>query len=114
LSNVAALPKVCGVENMASTSLTIALRRQGLFPYLQLVRPANLLTANADVLAGFAAVGLKNPAALPLLLVATTALYGGGVVLNDVFDARLDAVERPERPLPSGRAAMGGASALGA
>ena len=29
-------------------------------------------------------------------------LYAGGVVLNDVFDAELDQVERPERPIPSG------------
>jgi len=29
-------------------------------------------------------------------------LYGGGVVFNDVFDAALDRVERPERPIPSG------------
>ena len=27
-------------------------------------------------------------------------LYGGGVVLNDVFDYELDIIERPERPLP--------------
>src|SRR5690606_30423905 len=33
---------------------------------------------------------------------STIGLYGGGVVLNDVFDADLDRVERPERPIPSG------------
>src|SRR3546814_12906247 len=31
---------------------------------------------------------------------STACLYGGGVVLNDYFDAALDAVERPERPIP--------------
>jgi 4-hydroxybenzoate polyprenyltransferase len=35
------------------------------------------------------------------------------VVFNDVFDARLDAVERPERPIPSGRASLQGATILG-
>src|SRR5207248_891350 len=54
-----------------------------------------------------------NLAALPWLLGAGIGLYGGGVVLNDLFDRKLDAVERPERPLPSGRAAVGGAALLG-
>lgn len=79
--------------------------------YLTLVRPANVVTALADVLAGAAAVGTL--AGLPGLLVATAALYAGGVVLNDVFDADLDARERPERPIPSGRASRTGAGWLG-
>ena len=79
--------------------------------YLQLARPANVVTAWADVLAGSAAAGavaLVQPVygeagSLPWLLLATTGLYSGGVILNDVFDAKLDATERPERPIPSGR-----------
>lgn len=87
--------------------------------YLQLMRPANIVTAWADILAGFAASGslvVLNLASLePLawLLLATTGLYGGGVVFNDVFDAELDARERPERPIPSGRASRQGAILLG-
>jgi 4-hydroxybenzoate polyprenyltransferase len=74
---------------------------------LSLTRPANLVTAIADVLAGMAIAGyflLPDPAPAPvgLLSLATVGLYGGGVVFNDVFDAELDAVERPERPIPSG------------
>jgi 4-hydroxybenzoate polyprenyltransferase len=81
--------------------------------YLQLVRPANLVTASADVLAGAAVTGFANPSALPPLVCAGMALYGGGVVFNDIFDRRLDAIERPERPLPSGRARVGPAVVLG-
>ncbi len=81
--------------------------------YLQLLRPANVTTALADVLAGYAVAGRGEPEALPWLLVATMCLYGGGIVLNDVFDRRLDAVERPERPIPSGRVRAGAAAALG-
>ncbi len=84
--------------------------------YLQMMRPANIVTAWADILAGFAAsgaVGLINIQVLGWLLLATTGLYGGGIVLNDVFDAELDAQERPERPIPSGRASRQGASLLG-
>ena len=80
------------------------------------MRPANIVTAWADILAGFAAsgaVGLLNIQLLGWLLLATTGLYGGGIVLNDVFDAELDAQERPERPIPSGRASRQGATLLG-
>lgn len=92
--------------------------------YAQLARPANIVTAWADVLAGMAVVGIPLgmmmgdvPGILPesalWLLLATTGLYGGGVVFNDVFDATLDAVERPERPIPSGRVPMAGAVIFG-
>jgi 4-hydroxybenzoate polyprenyltransferase len=81
--------------------------------HLQLMRPANLLTAEADILAGYAAAGWNNPAGLGWLLVSAVGLYGGGVVFNDVFDRKLDAVERPERPIPSGRASPRSAALLG-
>lgn len=81
--------------------------------YLELLRPANVVTAVADVLAGYAVAGRANYPALPWLLAATVCLYAGGVVLNDFFDRALDAVERPERPIPSGRVAASSAALLG-
>ncbi|MEP6917737.1 MAG: UbiA-like protein EboC, partial [Acidobacteriota bacterium] len=82
--------------------------------YLELLRPANVVTALADVLAGYAVAGLGNGRGLMWLLVSTACLYGGGVVLNDFFDRRLDAVERPERPIPSGRVSATRAAVVGA
>lgn len=84
-------------------------------PYLQLTRPANLLTALADILAGMAIAGFSFQAGgtFTLLLLSTLGLYGGGVVLNDVFDAELDAVERPERPIPSGKVPLRYAALMG-
>jgi 4-hydroxybenzoate polyprenyltransferase len=97
--------------------------------YLKLTRPANILTAIADILMGFAAAGaiaeisfthilpLQNPFLVEnlfWLVIATSTLYGGGVVFNDVFDAKLDQKERPERPIPSGYASIRGASIIGA
>ena len=82
--------------------------------YLELLRPANVVTAVADVLAGYAVAGRANTRALPWLLTATVCLYAGGLVLNDFSDRGLDAVERPERPIPSGRVPAPGAAALGA
>jgi 4-hydroxybenzoate polyprenyltransferase len=81
--------------------------------YLELLRPPNLATAAADVLAGFSVGRLANLPALPWLLTATVCLYAGGVVLNDFFDRDVDRVERPERPIPSGRVSERRAAVLG-
>ncbi len=86
-------------------------RRGAAWAYLGLMRPANVMTALADVLAGAFAAGGNG--GLAWLLLSTAALYAGGVTLNDVFDASLDRRERPERAIPSGRASLGGAAALG-
>ena len=71
------------------------------------MRPANIVTAISDILAGVAIsgyIGKGEWEAWPiiLLVISTIGLYGGGVVMNDYFDADLDQVERPERPIPSG------------
>jgi 4-hydroxybenzoate polyprenyltransferase len=81
--------------------------------YLELMRPANVATALADVLAGFGVARLGHRGALPWLLLSTACLYAGGVVLNDVFDREIDRVERPERPIPSGRVSTESAAAFG-
>ena len=67
----------------------------------------------SNILAGYAVVGRGRPDALPWLLAASAGLYAGGVVLNDYFDREVDAVERPERPIPSGRVAGSHALVLG-
>jgi 4-hydroxybenzoate polyprenyltransferase len=81
--------------------------------YAELLRPANVITAFADVLAGYALAGTSNARALPWLLAASACLYAGGVVLNDYFDRHLDRVERPERPIPSARVSATRAGLLG-
>jgi uncharacterized membrane protein len=90
------------------------MRRATSVGLVRLMRPANIVTAYADIFAGYAAAPAGMPSALPFLLLATTGLYGGGVVLNDVFDANLDATERPERPIPSGVVSVTAATAFGA
>jgi 1,4-dihydroxy-2-naphthoate octaprenyltransferase len=74
--------------------------------FLRLMRPANIVTAISDILAGAALAGYigggEQTASVLWLVLSTIGLYGGGVVFNDVFDAGLDRVERPERPIPSG------------
>lgn len=84
-----------------------------LWDFATLARPANLVTAAADVLAGAAIAGVLDYR-VAILVIASMSLYAGGVVLNDAFDAGLDATERPERPIPAGRVARHEAFLLGA
>ncbi len=83
---------------------------QKIVGFLRLMRPANIVTAISDILAGVAIANYTTPdnwfqqnlSSIFLLALSTIGLYGGGVVLNDVFDAELDKIERPERAIPSG------------
>lgn len=83
------------------------------------MRPPNLPTAAADIITGAAIVGvfaerwLLFPYNFILLIVASILLYAGGVVLNDVFDHKIDALERPERPIPSAIVPLRTAAILG-
>ncbi len=85
---------------------------------LILGRVSNLPTVWTNTLVGLALSGgaaggaAGGARALPLLL-ALSLFYLGGMYLNDAFDAALDAVERPERPIPSGRVGRGSVFALG-
>lgn len=87
--------------------------------YFQLLRPANIVTSVADIFAGISIAGFifssdtQSIQTVLLLVIATKCLYGGGIVYNDVFDAELDAVERPERPIPSGRVSKQSAAIFG-
>lgn len=74
--------------------------------YLELVRLPNLFTAVGDIVAGYLVVSRGVDASwsdLVILTASSVCFYAGGVVLNDYFDRDVDAVERPERPIPSGR-----------
>jgi len=93
---------------------TAPTRRPTARAYLELVRPPNVTTAVADVLAGYAVAGAPWPGSVGWLLGATVCLYAGGIVLNDVFDLEIDRLERPERPIPSGRVTRRAAGRFGA
>ncbi|MBU3728068.1 MAG: hypothetical protein FGM37_02315 [Phycisphaerales bacterium] len=45
----------------------------------------------------------QNPALIAGVCVGMCMLYLGGMVLNGIVDRHIDAVERPNRPIPSGR-----------
>jgi 4-hydroxybenzoate polyprenyltransferase len=71
---------------------------------LLLGRVSNLPTVWTNTLAGATLAGVEADAGrLALLALAFSLLYTGGMYLNDAFDRKSDARERPERPIPSGR-----------
>lgn len=71
---------------------------------LAICRVSNLPTVWMNVIAAAVlAQGTPSPATVTLLIIALSASYCGGMVLNDYFDREHDAREQPFRPIPSGR-----------
>lgn len=84
--------------------------------WLQLLRLPNVFTAVADVMMGYLVAyrgELESIENFSLLIVISTLLYLSGMVLNDVFDAEVDARDRPDRPIPSGRVSLNAAIIVG-
>ncbi len=83
--------------------------------WLQLIRLPTVFTAMADIFLGFLLVTggrFEPPGEFLLVLLASACLYFAGMVLNDLFDMPRDAVERPDRPLPSGAISSRAAATL--
>ncbi len=70
---------------------------------LELIRPLNCLMAVAGVLIGGMLV--TPDLTMPVLLAAAAAflITGAGNSVNDLFDIEPDKINRPGRPIPSGR-----------
>jgi 4-hydroxybenzoate polyprenyltransferase len=71
--------------------------------FLRLGRLSNLPTVWSNVLAGAVLAGQVQASPLAWLLPAASLFYVAGMFLNDAFDKDVDAIERPERPIPSGQ-----------
>ncbi len=66
------------------------------------MRPANAVVAGLAAIVGyFIASGTVVPGTL-LLLAIVFLITAGGNTLNDFFDAGIDRINRPDRPIPSG------------
>ncbi|WP_381792278.1 UbiA family prenyltransferase [Streptomyces niveus] len=88
--------------------------------WAELLRVSALFTVPGDALAGAASAGVRPNRGTALAVGASLCLYEAGMALNDWADRDEDAVERPHRPIPSGRitpnaalAAAGGLTATG-
>ncbi|WP_175420758.1 SCO3242 family prenyltransferase [Streptomyces griseus] len=71
--------------------------------WADLLRVSALFTVPGDALAGAAAAGRRPDRGTALAVGASLCLYEAGMALNDWADRDEDAVDRPHRPIPSGR-----------
>lgn len=79
---------------------------QTLNHYAVLARISNLPTTISNVLVG-SAIG-ANASHLPIqaiivIAMAVSLFYLAGMALNDLVDVKIDAIERPNRPIPAGK-----------
>lgn len=73
--------------------------------YLEILRPGNaVMAAIAVVLMIFVGHNYDVPVLFGALLVFL--ITGAGNAINDVYDYKIDAVNKPHRPIPSGRISL--------
>lgn len=71
-------------------------------PYIEILRPGNVIMASIAIVL-VAIVG--HTLSIPVLLAILTVLFeiSAGNVINDYFDYKIDLINKPERPIPSGK-----------
>jgi geranylgeranylglycerol-phosphate geranylgeranyltransferase len=89
-------------------------RSPTLLGYLRLARPTNAAIAFASVLGGGIVTIRSWNVGFPVVrgALAAALILGAGNALNDFYDAGIDAVNRPARPIPSGSVSPNGALAF--
>ena len=74
--------------------------------FLKILRPINSFMIGIGILVGVViAGGLRSSISLEILVLAFVTgftLTGSAMVINDYFDKEIDAVNEPNRPIPSG------------
>lgn len=77
---------------------------------IELMRPGNAIAAGVLTFIGaFVAGGLDTPLLAAYAVAATVLATGGGNAINDYFDREIDAINRPDRPIPRGAVSPRGA-----
>ena len=77
-------------------------------PYIDIIRPLNCLmivfTVLLSVSIGYASTGTVIIYFDVIIAIITTFLiFSGGNIINDYFDVEVDKINRPNRPIPSGK-----------
>ncbi len=73
-------------------------------PYFKLLRPLNLFLASLSVFLGSAILGAHNELETLFPLICVVLFYTGAAnSLNDFIDYKIDLINCPQRPIPSGR-----------
>jgi geranylgeranylglycerol-phosphate geranylgeranyltransferase len=78
--------------------------------WLEILRPFNCLMAGAAAVIGLLIAGGFDAMASVLIFMSVFLITGAGNAVNDYYDREIDAVNRPDRPIPSKR--IGQAAAL--
>ncbi len=77
-----------------------------MFAYIEILRPVNAVMTIVGVVVAAAIAGVPfNPLHLGIIFAALAAFLqlGAGNVINDYFDLEIDKINKPLRPIPSGR-----------
>ena len=76
--------------------------------YLEIIRPGNAVMAVIAVLLVMLISGNFTLNAF-LACIVVLMVIGGGNAINDYFDYKIDAINKPNRPIPSGRISLNSA-----
>lgn len=74
-----------------------------MIPYLELLRPFNGLMAVFSVFIAALLVGFPISYQMLAAFLVVFLVSGSGMVINDYFDYKADKINKPKRPIPSGR-----------
>ncbi|WP_296887096.1 UbiA family prenyltransferase [uncultured Methanobrevibacter sp.] len=71
-------------------------------PYIEILRPGNVVMAMIAIV--LVAI-VSHTVSIPIILAILAVLFeiSAGNVINDYFDYKIDLINKPERPIPSGR-----------
>ncbi|BAB66520.1 UbiA family prenyltransferase [Sulfurisphaera tokodaii] len=82
--------------------------------YFELVRIHNVIGSAISVFMGYVVASEWKivPIKLILAMIVVSVIAAGGYIINDVFDIEIDKINKPNRPLPSGRIKISRARSL--
>jgi len=78
--------------------------------YIEILRPVNAIMAVVSIIL-IALIAWKFNLDVLVAAIIVFMATGAGNTINDYFDYEIDVVNRPERPIPSGRVSRGAAGA---
>jgi geranylgeranylglycerol-phosphate geranylgeranyltransferase len=78
---------------------------KSLFAYIEIIRPINCIMAALAVYVASVIAGLSFLPSLSVIAAMAVVFFvtAGGMAINDYFDEEIDRINRPSRPIPSGR-----------
>ncbi len=74
--------------------------------YWEILRPFNCMMAAAAAIIGLAIARGLHAEAAGLIFLTVFLITGAGNAINDYYDRDIDAINRPGRPIPSGRVSV--------